>query len=129
MDGMDPQYAASLRSLGAVQPNTMYSPSSTFHQTVTPAKDSAFPNPKANPAIQIVHARDRLAAEAENEFAVAGKTDDVGRAFLDVSTIRRALVLRDAGNMSSAEIERNLHLKPGVVNRLGKKGIFAAMSG
>lgn len=126
MDGMDPQYAASLRSLGAVQPNTMYSPSSTFHQTVSTDKHSPFPDPRTNPAVQALQARDRFAAEAEQEFEAQGTSRHGGRQYLDVHTIRQILTLRDDRDTPPAEIERQLDLRPGVVERLGKKGVLGA---
>lgn len=127
-DGVDPQYAASLRSLGAVQPNTMFSTmfshSSTFHRTTAPRLEHPqFPDPSSNPAIQILLARDRLAAEAEKEFTEAGRKSHPGRQFLDIFLIRQVLMLRDEKMVSPEEIERRLGLKPGVVQRLGKKGI------
>ena len=87
------------------------------------------PDPRANPAVQVMLARQQLASEAEREFAVAATSDDVGRTFLDVTTIRHVLVLRDEGRLSVSEIERHLGLKPGVVERLGPSGVVTAMAG
>ncbi|KAI9794253.1 MAG: hypothetical protein M1816_006179 [Peltula sp. TS41687] len=126
LDGSDPQYAASLRALGAVQLN----PLSTFHhsqsqnqsQSTAPG-ERQFPDPASNPAIQILLARDRLAAEAEREFTEVGRKSHAGRQFLDIFTIRQVLMLRDEKMVKPEEIERRMGLRPGVVRRLGKKGI------
>ena len=89
-----------------------------------------FPDPAKNPAIMILTARERLAQEAEAEFARAGKGRE-GRRFLDVMTIRQILMLRDEKAVEAAEIEKKLGLKSGIVARLGAKGIVGdtSMSG
>ena len=86
-----------------------------------------FPDPAKNPAIMILTARERLAMEAEAEFARAGKGGE-GRRFLDVMTIRQILMLRDEKAVEAAEIENRLGLKSGIVARLGVKGIVGDTS-
>ncbi|KAI9885007.1 MAG: hypothetical protein M1823_003209 [Watsoniomyces obsoletus] len=129
LDGSDPHYAASLRSLGAVQPNTMYSTSATFNPGTGTSRTQGgiFPDPNKNPAVQVLLARERLAAEAEKEFAEAGKADQQARQFLDIGTIRKVLMLRDDKKLSAKEIERQFGLKEGVVERLGPGGMVAAI--
>ncbi|KAI4787000.1 hypothetical protein E4T44_13757, partial [Aureobasidium sp. EXF-8845] len=117
LDASDPDFARSLRQLGAVQPNPTLSPSSTF----AAHPSSHFPNPygqqgnntaapaqRLNPALRVLQARAELAAEAENEFLEAGKTGGAGRRFLDIGTLRNIIAMRDDRNMSAAEIERGL---------------------
>lgn len=53
----------------------------------------------------------------------AGRRGHPGREFLDVFTIRRILVMRDAQGRSPAEIEKALGLKSGCVERLGPAGV------
>ena len=126
-DAADPDFARSLRSLGAVKPNPMYSHTSTFdpsqHASSGAAPQQIFPSPASNPAIQIIDARNRLSQAAEAEFGQTGRKGFQGREFLDVVLIRQALMLRDDKGLSDLEIERRLELKSGVMARLGRKGI------
>lgn len=71
----------------------------------------------------ILQARERIAAEAEREFAAArmGSVGE-GRRFLDVGLIREALVLRDAKGMKGEEIEAKLGLRKGVMRLLARVG-------
>lgn len=82
--------------------------------------------PGQNPAISLLSARYRLAEEAEREFAQMGKESQrrEGRQFLDVTTLRQVLGMREAG-VQAGEIERNLGLKGGVVARLGRRGVVS----
>ncbi len=70
----------------------------------------------------VLTARERLQRQAEVEFAKTGRGDE-GRSFLDVSTIRQLLVLRDEKGMGGEEIEKRLGLAQGVVARLGPNGV------
>ena len=140
LDASDPDFAASLRSLGAVQPSPTFSNSSTFNQaapspsspngtTPTPGTNQqVFPSPSQNPALRTVEARDRLAQDYEREVVDAGKRGHEGREFLDVVTIRQVLAFRDGKGMEAGEIERRMGLKAGVVGRLGGQ-CFGAVGG
>lgn len=70
----------------------------------------------------VLAARERLQQQAEVEFAKTGRGDG-GKIYLDVSTIRQLLVLRDEKGMGGEEIEKKLGLAHGVVGRLGPRGI------
>jgi hypothetical protein len=136
LDASDPDFARSLRKLGAVQPNPTLSTSSTF-QSQHPS--SHFPNPygqlqgkfpptqqaphRLNPALRVLQARAQLADEAEREFLQTGKTGNAGRRFLDVGALRSIITMRDQRGMSAAQIEKGLGLKSGIVARLGPKGV------
>lgn len=121
LDASDPDFAQSLRQLGPVQPNPTLSPTSAFN----PGQEirSTAPNPRSNPALAVLDARARLQDEAEVEFMDAGRRGHDGRQFLDVYLIRQILTLRDQRGRSPAEIERQLGLKKGVVERLGARGV------
>ncbi|KAI9682114.1 MAG: hypothetical protein M1817_000168 [Caeruleum heppii] len=152
LDARDPDFAASLRSLGAVKPSPTMSHSSVFNYSpqlnpsatgtssstatnpqIHPSSQSSsashhppiFPDPATNPAIKVVQARDRLAGEAERETIEAGRRGHEGRRFLDVVLIRQILMLRDHKGVEAGEIERRLGLKRGVVGRLGQQGVVA----
>ncbi|KAL1643160.1 hypothetical protein SLS58_005129 [Diplodia intermedia] len=91
-----------------------------------PPSGAAMPPRTHNPALTILSARDRLAAEAEREFADLGSSKG-GRRFLDVVELRKVLVLRDRRGRSAGEIERLLGLREGVVGRLGPRGVVEAV--
>ncbi|KAF2717138.1 hypothetical protein K431DRAFT_277533 [Polychaeton citri CBS 116435] len=125
LDASDPDFARSLRSIGPVQPNPTLSPTSAFNPdsfSVDPR--SRGPNPRKNPAIAVLDARSRLQDEAEKEFMEAGRRGHEGRQYLDVFVLRTILQQRDQVGQKPAEIERELGLKAGVVERLGASGVF-----
>ncbi|OJK03924.1 hypothetical protein ASPACDRAFT_1885397 [Aspergillus aculeatus ATCC 16872] len=127
IDGRDPDFAASLRSIGPVTPNPTFSPSSTFNPAQRSfggpgAPTTAFA-PAPNPALLTVTARQRITQAAEEEVDNLGRPDFVGREYLDALTIRQVLAMRDRQGLPAREIERVMRLKSGVVKRLGAKGV------
>ena len=70
----------------------------------------------------VLKARETLQQEADVEFAKTGRGDG-GKRFLDVSTIRQLLVMRDDRGLGEEEIEKNMGLAKGVVRSLGKRGV------
>ncbi|KAI9766626.1 MAG: hypothetical protein M1840_006437 [Geoglossum simile] len=116
LDGRDPAFAASLRTIGPIDhPTPTHSNASTFAATTEDIR--------RNPALTLLSARSRLAEQAEAEALGVGKKGFPGRTFVDAVTLRRALKLRDEGGVADAEIEKRLGLKRGVVGRLGRKGL------
>ena len=75
----------------------------------------------------LLAARERLQQQAEVEFAKTGRGDG-GKRFLDVSTIRQVILLRDEKGMGGDEIEKSLGLAHGVVGRLGPSGVVGDAS-
>lgn len=73
--------------------------------------------------MSLLAAREKIAAEAEEEFSNIGKKDVPGRRFLDVYTLRQVLQMRSNG-ITAEEIEENLGLKRGSVGLLGRKDVF-----
>ncbi|KAL1883557.1 hypothetical protein Plec18167_002563 [Paecilomyces lecythidis] len=122
LDARDPHFAASLRSIGPVTPQPTFSNSSAFNRPgQTP---SVFPSAN-NPALLVVTARQRITKAAEQEAEAFGRESHVGREFLDALTIRQALTMRDRQGKHPSEVENVLRLKPGVMERLGRKGIVS----
>ncbi|KAI9779428.1 MAG: hypothetical protein M1839_007393 [Geoglossum umbratile] len=120
LDGRDPAFAASLRTIGPIDhPTPTHSNTSTF----TPATADV----RRNPALALLAARSRLAERAETEALSIGKKGFPGRAFVDAVTLRQVLRLRDEGGVADMEIERRLGLKRGVVGRLGRKGVVGGV--
>lgn len=130
LDARDPDFAASLRRLGPVQPNPTYSPSSTSTHgnsvTAQSASGPSIPAARPNPALQILAQRERIAQVAERERIDSGKVGFQGRSLIDVGLVRKCLVLRDEGGVSASEIEKKLGLKAGLVASLGKVGVVEA---
>lgn len=72
-----------------------------------------------------MEARQRLQGEADKEFEGLGRKSSGGRRFLDVIIIRQILMMRDERGLEEADIEKRLGLAPGVVGKLGPKGVIA----
>ncbi|KAJ5748773.1 uncharacterized protein N7511_010469 [Penicillium nucicola] len=125
MDGRDPDFAASLRSIGPVNPNPTYSNSSTFSSLGS--MQTIFPQ-SSNPALLVVNARQRLNKLAEEETESYGVAGHPGRQFLDALTIQQILTMRDKQGIPRRQIEKFLGLKTGVVDRLGKDSIVSRIA-
>ncbi|PLB38661.1 uncharacterized protein BDW47DRAFT_125191 [Aspergillus candidus] len=131
LDGRDPDFAASLRHIGPVNPHPTFSNTSVFptrqgapqQQHQQPGSASTVFPPATNPALLTVTARQQLTKAAEQETDALGRSNFAGREFLDTMTIRQVLNMRDRQGLPPREIERLLRLKKGVVERLGEKGI------
>jgi hypothetical protein len=128
-----PDFADRLRKMGIAQPNPTFSPSSI----ASPFPDASgikqsfstpqFPSSSSNATLGVLEVRRRLEAQAKRELENMGKSTDKGREFLDIGTVKQILVLRQGG-ASSTDIEARLRLKPGVVARLGPKGMVTPAS-
>ncbi|RLL92888.1 hypothetical protein CFD26_100005, partial [Aspergillus turcosus] len=117
LDGRDPDFAASLRSIGPVTPNPTFSRTSTFTPGPTQTQiqnqnQPVFPT-AANPALLVLTARQTAAKAAQEEAEQIGRPGFVGREFVDAWTIRQALTMRDRQGLSLEEIEGMLKLKKG----------------
>lgn len=71
-------------------------------------------------------ARRRIAEEADAEKVSAGREGFEGKAFADIASVRKMLVLRDEQAMPEGEIERAMGLQRGMMGRLGRKGVVEA---
>ncbi|KAJ5812003.1 hypothetical protein N7474_008304 [Penicillium riverlandense] len=126
LDGRDPDFAASLRSIGPVNPSPTLSHSSTFNRQDT-SPQTVFPQ-GTNPALLVLKARQQIAKAAEDEAEQIGLTGRGGRQFVDAFTIQSALRMRDRQGLPQAEIERLLRLSPGVMEKLGKDGLVSPVA-
>ncbi|KAF2868008.1 hypothetical protein BDV95DRAFT_501469 [Massariosphaeria phaeospora] len=131
-DARDPGLASRLNTLGAVQPNPHYSASSTSafdpqrRQTsespfdmMTSMPQSAYPDPRENPALRLLEARRRIQEEAEEEMINAGRRGFQGRKYVDVGIIQMALMRQQRGEVNT-KIEDVLGVKRGRLDVLGK---------
>ena len=70
-----------------------------------------------------MEARKRIEEQAETEKIAQGKPGFAGKSFVDIGTIRKALVLRDEQGVAPPEIEKMLGLRKGAVAALGRTGV------
>ncbi|OIW28041.1 hypothetical protein CONLIGDRAFT_716416 [Coniochaeta ligniaria NRRL 30616] len=133
---MNPAFAARLKELGAVQPNPLFSNSSTAGPRGSGSGDPStqyqsppppnWPSARDNATLGVLEARRRLEEQADAEMEHMGRTTDKGKELLDVGTIRRVLLLRQQG-VGDKDIEERFGLRPGVVKRLGPPGVVEAL--
>ncbi|CAN9174333.1 unnamed protein product [Alternaria alternata] len=137
-DARDPAFASRLSSLGAVQPNPHYSPSSqsqfdprrntspnlpsdTMMQSLP---QSAFPDPRNNPVLRVLEARQKIADQAEDELRDVGRRGFQGRTYVDAGVITLAM-MRQAKGEPDSRIEDALGIKRGRLSVLGKGTVEA----
>ncbi|KAF2476457.1 uncharacterized protein BDR25DRAFT_339463 [Lindgomyces ingoldianus] len=139
LDAHDPLLASRLNTLGAVQPNPHYSPSSTSpldpERNISPSRSTdpnmphfppeAFSNIQDNPAIRVLQARQRIQDEAEEELAIVGRKGFRGRKYVDAGTIGLALMRKEKGE-AEERIEDSLRIRKGRLRVLGK-GVVEAV--
>ncbi|WYZ43827.1 hypothetical protein EsH8_VII_000263 [Colletotrichum jinshuiense] len=130
-DSVDPEtvtaeFSSRLRQMGIVQPNPTFSSTSTAgpsaHADFIQNPGPLYPSASRNVTLGTLEARRQFQQQADAEFDSLGRSSSQGRQFLDLKTIIQIHIMRDNG-LSSAEIEGRLHLKKGVVDRLGRPGI------
>lgn len=89
------------------------------------AGQNIFPSTANNPAIILVQARTRFEKQWETENDDRGRTGFAGRTLLSARDIREALTLRDETGIISQDVEKQMRLKPGTLDRMVAKGIVA----
>lgn len=116
-----------------MQPNPHYSPSSISnldprrHSSedipldMAEAPPHAFPNPRDNPALRVLEARQRIQEEVDREQEGSNRRGFEGRSYIDAGTIQLALMRQRRGE-PDARIEEAFGLRRG---RLGvlKRGV------
>lgn len=80
---------------------------------------SAFPDPRNNPVLRVLEARQRITDEAEDELRDVGRRGFAGRKYVDASTIQLAL-MRQARGEPISRIEQSLGIKQGRLSILGR---------
>lgn len=132
LDAKDPGLAARLNSLGAVQPNPHYSPTSTSqfdpqrNRSTNEPSDmmqappaSAFPDPRNNPVLRVLEARQRISDLADDELRNIGRKSFSGRTYLDAGLLTLVLMRQSRGEPTS-RIEQALGIKKGRLSVLGQ---------
>ncbi|KIW82878.1 hypothetical protein AYO21_06654 [Fonsecaea monophora] len=128
LDARDPQFGSALRRVGVARPVTERRPDEdTFPTSSQPmhSGQNIFPSDANNPAMMLVHARKRIAAQWESELENQGRPGFAGRTLLSVKDIKEAFTLRDELGKSPQEIEKQMRLKPGVLDQLVAKDVVA----
>ncbi|KFA72477.1 hypothetical protein S40288_08605 [Stachybotrys chartarum IBT 40288] len=135
-DGLDPSdvtgdFSRRLQQMGVVQPNPTYSPSSTAgtHGDAAPPTPLGpmFPSASNNTTLSVLEARQRLQRAAEEELEAGGQSSSQSRRFVDMRTLVDAMQLRHRG-MSSADIERKLRMRPGLLHNIGNRNLISHIS-
>lgn len=80
---------------------------------------SAFPDPRNNPVLRVLEARQRISDEAEDELRDVGRRSFKGRTYADAGLIQLAL-MRQAKGEPDARIEDALGIKKGRLTVLGR---------
>ena len=116
-DSFDPQLGAALRAIGPVQPSPTQSNSSTAQAQVavdhgTSSSQPIFPDPRNNPTLLVLEARRKLGEQADAEIEQYGRSGVQGKRFLEVTTIRQILIMRDQQGVKETDIEHQLELYP-----------------
>jgi hypothetical protein len=128
LDGRDPQFGSALRQVGAARPITERKPHDDYFPTSSQPMHSGqniFPSQPNNPAILLVQARQRIARQYESELENQGRPSFAGRTLVSAQEMRQALTSRDDAGRPSNEVEKQMRLKPGVLDQLVTKGVVA----
>jgi 3-deoxy-7-phosphoheptulonate synthase len=78
---------------------------------------SAFPDPRNNPVLRVLEARQRIQDEAEEDLSHVGRRGFAGRKYVDAGLIQLAM-MRQARGEPSQRIEEALGIKKGRLSLL-----------
>src|SRR3569833_3403991 len=107
--------------MGVAQPNPTFSPSSTAAPgppTSRPVPGPNYPSPSSNTTLSVLEARRVLEQQADQELGNMGRSTDKGRKNKNKTTNQKNHNQQNQG-VDPATIESRLHLRQGVVRRLG----------
>ena len=79
---------------------------------------SAFPDPRNNPVLRVLEARQRIAEAAEEELRDVGRRGFKGRTYVDAGLVTLALMRRARGEPAE-RIEEGLGIRKGRLSVLG----------
>lgn len=132
LDGRDPQFGSALKRLGpaiAVEraaPNKSAFPTSS-QPPLGQQGANIFPSSRSptNSALTIVHTRTRIAQKYDEEMEALGRPSFKGRTLISAKDIREVIRMRDLGGLPSDEIEKQMRLRPGILDQLAQQGVYA----
>ncbi|EXJ96206.1 hypothetical protein A1O1_01332 [Capronia coronata CBS 617.96] len=132
LDGRDPQFDSALRNLGPAQPPSLMQDrgrpaEEAFPTSTQPMQHgrNIFPTSAPNPALILVESRQRITRRWESELDDQGRRGFAGRTLVSAREIKEALVMRDEKGKPSSEVEKQLALKPGILDQLVPKRVIA----
>jgi len=128
LDGRDPHFGSALRRLGPARSAHQTRPNEDAFPTSSQPMQlgkNIFPSgaPGSNPALTLVRARDRIGRQWEEENTSWGRSSFSGRTLISAKDIAEALRLRDEVGKRSQEVEKQMRLKPGVLESLAARGV------
>jgi hypothetical protein len=113
----DVDFASRLQSLGIVSPNPFFPPSQQPSQA-----GSKPPLPNNSPLLSVLRNRETQNQAHELELEQQSLGEGSESRFLSAERIQQVLRMRSRG-VEASVIEKQLRLKPGVVQTLGRLGI------
>lgn len=132
LDGRDPQFGAALQRLGpAIAVERAVPQSGAFPTSSQPPLgqqgQNIFPSQslQTNSSLRIVEARKRIAEQYDQQMEGLGRASFSGRTLITAKEVREALLQRDHLGKTSQEIEKQMKLKPGILDELARKGLYA----
>ncbi|KIW12308.1 hypothetical protein PV08_09585 [Exophiala spinifera] len=127
LDGRDPQFGSRLQRIGPVKLPSGVRPEEAFPTSSEPMQPAhnLFPSTQNNPAVILTQARQRINKQWEFEGENGGRPSFPGRTLLNSKEIKEALRMRDEVGKTSQEVEKQMKLKPGVLDQLVAKGMVA----
>ncbi|KAJ9622105.1 uncharacterized protein PV06_05819 [Exophiala oligosperma] len=127
LDGRDPQFGSRLQRIGPVKLPSGVRPEEAFPTSSEPMQPAhnLFPSTQNNPAVILTQARQRINKQWEFEVENGGRPSFPGRTLLNSKDIKEALRLRDEMGKTSQDVEKQMKLKPGILDQLVAKGMVA----
>ncbi|KAK5064423.1 hypothetical protein LTR84_000256 [Exophiala bonariae] len=128
LDGRDPHFGSALRKIGVAKPVSETKPHEDAFPTSSRPMNSGqniFPSTKNNPAILLVQAREKFGKQFEVEVDSRGRAGFAGRTLLSAKEIKEVFTLRDDGAKLPQQVEKELRLKPGILEQLAPQGVVA----
>lgn len=128
LDGRDPHFGSALRKIGVAKPVSETRPHEDAFPTSSQPMNSGqniFPSSTDNPAMLLVHAREKFGKQFEVEMDGRGRAGFPGRTLLSAKEIKEVFTLRDDGAKSPQQIEKELRLKTGILDHLAPKDVVA----
>lgn len=121
--------------MGVAQPHPTYSPSSTASRHISAPgindgpihTQASQPFSRSNPVLSVLESRQRLQRQARTEFDALGEGRKDLRQFIDMRLILTAMRMRRDG-AAMADIEHQLQLRRGLLNKLGRPGVLSHVS-
>lgn len=118
--------------MGVVTPNPTFSPSSragSHLEHVDAPAGPQFAPARSNPTLTVLEARRTMQALADEDAEAVNRLGSKAqRRFLDMRTLVDAMDMLERGH-AAGDVEERFGLQPGLLGKLGKKGVLQHLSG